>query len=351
MTGDLAAWEDLLGPETCRLITAADVRCSPDAVAAQYNVRLFALGVHILTSALPAEAARLAAWGEEGLADHWVDVYAMPRDVALDQAGDSMWRGFGGLSLLQIYLMTRAKSVTAAAAAALAREGFAELARWRSHSEEPVKTQRRTRATLAAIKPIAGAGNLPAEERDTNALMAWHRLNDFDRGRIESEATGYGIRLRNGWLLQPGLAADAAQRIVARASEQKKPGRPGAIVELATALTSAQTELEIRNVWERGTVEAREAIEAEAGCRLADWYSGAIMPRELVKAAADLPGKRGQRPLYIRAHCEATICRHYLALTGRDTPDWWKWGGPYFDFLSAIDERYKTSLVQALNGK
>lgn len=351
MTGDLTAWHELLGPETCRLITVADVRCSPDAVAAQHSVRLFALGVHILTSALPAEAARLAAWGEEGLADHWVDVYAMPRDVALDQAGDSMWSNFGGLSLLQIYLTTRAKSVTADAAAALAREGFGELARWRAHPEYPVKTQPERRDTLAAIEAIARARNLPAEERDTNALISWHRLNEFDRGRIESEATGYGIRLRNGWLLQPGLAADAAQRIVARASEQKKRGRPGAIVELATALTSAQTEREIRNAWERGSVEAREAIEAEAGGRLADWYSGPILPRELVKAAADLPGKRGQRPLYIRARCEATIRQHYLALTGRHTPDWWKWGGPYFDFLTAIDESYKTSLVQALKRK
>lgn len=349
MTGDLAAWEDLLGPETCRLITAADVRCSPDAVAAQYNVRLFALGVHILTSASPAQAARLAAWGEEGLADHWVDFYAMPRDVALDQAGDSMWRDFGGLSLLQIYLTTRAKSVAADAVAALAREGFAELARWRSYPEEPVKLQRRRRDTLAEINAVASADKLTADERDTAALMAWHRLSDFDRGRIESEATGYGLHLREGSLLMPAVAAEAARRVRARSSGQSKRGRPGAIIEMADALTAAETEREIRNVWERGTVEAREAIERESGCRLVDWYSGPIVPRQLVKVAKELSGKRGRRPLHIQAHCEAMIRQHYLALTGRETPDWWKWGGPYFDFLAAIDGGYKTSLVQALN--
>jgi hypothetical protein len=255
--------------------------------------------------------------------------------------------------LLDIYLGVRLDTVEADAVAALASAGFAELARWRLHPEQPVKTQRTRRDTLAAINAIASADKLRAEERDTAALMAWHRMSDFDRGRIESEATGYGLHLRDGWLLMPEVAAEAARRVRARSSGQSKRGRPGAIIELAASLSAAETEREIRDVWGRATVEAREAIEREAGCRLVDWYSGPIVPRQLVKVAKELSGKRGRRALHLRARCEATIRQHYLAITGRERPDWWKgegsFGGPYFDFLSLIDAHYKTSLVQALN--
>lgn len=351
----LDAWIEIVG-EPLRRVLTGNIYDNPQNAAENFGVSLVEIGRFIAAADDPDSTALYLARGAEGTSA-WLQsespgLFGNYRDAAEGILEEHI----GHLELFAIYIRCNRAELDDSDVRWLAYEA-AQIIRLSLNSDAAQGGGLRPTDEFRKLVAVHQTSNLDGGLR---FIEAYSSLCTKSRQRLHGEALALGVRFEPGilcdpyWCLQSIRSALAGETYSAHRSE---------LETLAKAV-----ELGLKNscedawvgAWANASWETRRIVENEAPGRLyilgldQGFAFGGTDIEAIQFVASSLTASNQRRPPKIlRDRAFRTAQEHYLALSGRTRGDWSKdlhgeTGGPFVDFLRAIDGAFGSQLRAAL---